>query len=293
MQNDVVKILGVSPAYFVSKYGTAFSCKQVRDELPMLKKLGFNSVQFEVFEKSMLSGWSSGGLNKAFRDAANIGLNVPVFVAHYIGRHFEVPSDPGILVAAAELKELLDLLKETDNSIPLAVPVMPLSKMIREEEAESLKSTACELIKELSMIAAIYNRRLILEIVPGSVVGCYHDFMEGEPWRSLDEKIGFLLDTGHANVCREEIPELIIKMNGRLRVLHISDNDGLVNLSLKPGDGDIDWIAVLTALDESGYRGSLELEIVSSSEEVEEQYREGLVVLKSFIGQQMRLKELV
>ncbi|MBQ7592225.1 MAG: sugar phosphate isomerase/epimerase [Clostridia bacterium] len=81
------------------------------------------------------------------------------------------------------------------------------------------------------------------------------------------EYVGVCLDTGHANIAGEDIPGMIRKLGGRLGSLHINDNFGLIgpiyeDLHLTPGYGRIDWKQVLEALSETGYSGTLNMELI-------------------------------
>ena len=220
MQNNADIKIGVSPAYFVSKYGTGFGCIEVMLELPVLKSLGFETVQFEIFDKAKIDSWK-GGIEFALKAAAESGITVSAFVAHYIGA---LEDDEAI----EEFESVLDLIKPIDLKVPVAVPVLP----------GGITASAVAAMLE----AADKNgRRLALEIVPGSAAGTYSTFLNDEPWKSLCNSSDVLLDTGHANVTGENIPELIKELGSRLMVLHLSDNNGVENLSLKPGDGNIDW----------------------------------------------------
>lgn len=73
------------------------------------------------------------------------------------------------------------------------------------------------------------------------------------------------LDTGHANISGQEIPDMIRAFRGELATVHLNDNYGRISpiyedLHLFPGYGRIDWNAVFEALREIGYRGALNIE---------------------------------
>lgn len=79
---------------------------------------------------------------------------------------------------------------------------------------------------------------------------------------SIDRvNVGITLDTSHANMCRQDIPDMIRCFGPHLIATHISDNDGSGDQHLIPGDGTIDWPSVMAAFREIGYEGTLNLEI--------------------------------
>jgi sugar phosphate isomerase/epimerase len=58
-----------------------------------------------------------------------------------------------------------------------------------------------------------------------------------------------------------ELPHVsILRLNKRLLHCHFSDNDGLTNVHWRPGEGKIDWPAVMAALKEVGYDDVISLE---------------------------------
>lgn len=72
------------------------------------------------------------------------------------------------------------------------------------------------------------------------------------------------LDLGHCNLWGKSPAALIRRFAGRLHHIHMNDNDGVNDLHLPPGTGTVDWPSVFQALRESGYDGTLTLEIFSS-----------------------------
>lgn len=84
------------------------------------------------------------------------------------------------------------------------------------------------------------------------------DAVDGHP------KLGFTLDTGWHLRQREYLPATIYKLGSRLKNLHVRDTDGLLNYSLPPGQGIVDWDHLLTALDDVGYDRFLVLEMANT-----------------------------
>lgn len=71
------------------------------------------------------------------------------------------------------------------------------------------------------------------------------------------------LDMGHCNLFGLSPSEMIARFAGRLHHVHLHDNDGRADLHLPPGAGTIDWRAVVGALKDSGYDGTITLEVFS------------------------------
>ncbi len=76
-----------------------------------------------------------------------------------------------------------------------------------------------------------------------------------------DSMVGICWDTGHANQTKCDQGRAMRAIGSRLRVLHINDNNyGFRDEHLLPFMGDVDWIAVLRALHEIHYQGTLNYE---------------------------------
>ncbi|MEW5946067.1 MAG: sugar phosphate isomerase/epimerase [bacterium] len=72
--------------------------------------------------------------------------------------------------------------------------------------------------------------------------------------------MGIALDTGHANL-NEEPASAVRNCGARLLCLHASDNNGVNDEHLIPGEGKIDWREVCRALGDAGYDGDFTVEI--------------------------------
>jgi len=280
MQNLGVKTIGVSPAYFLSLHGALFTPENVAVELKKLKSRGFSAVQLEVFDSAILSLWIQGGMELVAEEARRQEMKVSAFVAHFLGECFSSAASGDEEERLDRFGKILDMMEILSPQVPLIVPLLPF-----QDDAGTLKLKARERLSLWGDQAAARGRRLALEIVPGSVAGSYSAFLSDQFWSDLASKTGLLLDTGHAHVMGEDLPGLIRAMGGRLAALHLSDNDGKDNRSDPPGDGSVDWRALLGALGAGGFTGSLDLEISGSADLVREKYRKGReYLMKIFEG---------
>lgn len=73
-------------------------------------------------------------------------------------------------------------------------------------------------------------------------------------------RVGACLDTGHAYLAGDLYP-LVYKMAPYLRLLHVHDNNGHGDDHLPPGDGHVDWSALLKELVLVNFNGALILEL--------------------------------
>lgn len=73
------------------------------------------------------------------------------------------------------------------------------------------------------------------------------------------------LDTGHANIAGQDIPQMIRRFGNKLNSLHMNDNYGKIapiypDIHIFPGYGRVPWKEVFAALKEVGYGGTLNME---------------------------------
>jgi sugar phosphate isomerase/epimerase len=73
--------------------------------------------------------------------------------------------------------------------------------------------------------------------------------------------LGVTLDTSHANAARLDVAQAVREFGPFLVGTHISDNNGSGDQHLIPGNGTIDWPAVMAAFRETPYDGLFNLEI--------------------------------
>jgi sugar phosphate isomerase/epimerase len=78
-------------------------------------------------------------------------------------------------------------------------------------------------------------------------------------------EVGTCLDTGHAFLSGD-IQPLIKKLRGHLKMVHAHDNGGMQDDHFPPGDGRIDWEAMLRDLMNIEFRGALMLEMAGQAD---------------------------
>lgn len=100
-----------------------------------------------------------------------------------------------------------------------------------------------------------------------------------EAWDRLfsrypEEFLGLCYDTGHANmIWGRQAPEILAKYGERIFAVHLHDNHGKADEHLIPGEGTIDWQAVMEAVARSAYQAPLVLELVCGEKDADEYLR--------------------
>ena len=83
-----------------------------------------------------------------------------------------------------------------------------------------------------------------------------------EKIKDLDPLMGICLDIGHSFRCGHNPAEMLLKFKDRVYDMHIKDVEGQFEKAeaQKLGQGKIDLLSVIKALDKSGYTGSCSME---------------------------------
>lgn len=117
-------------------------------------------------------------------------------------------------------------------------------------------------VEELLVRAEELQIRLAVETAPDKVENERYppsreiaDFVRSlnSPWASV------CVDVNHSNL-GEDLAEAIANCTGIISSIHVSDNHGIREDHLPPGEGAIDFPAAMTALNDAGYTGPVNLE---------------------------------
>lgn len=76
-----------------------------------------------------------------------------------------------------------------------------------------------------------------------------------------DDMFVVCFDTGHAYAAGQEPSHMLKLLDGKVKVLHIHDNDGLNDLHLPPTFGTIDWNKLCKTLKETGFNGYVSTQV--------------------------------
>lgn len=269
---------GVSPAYFFSRYTTEFSVSDYIAGLDLLKRMGFEGYQLEVFHPDRLDEWLTQAPRLA-RRGNELGMSATQFVAHFL--LMATKDEPSLMsdLGYEQMKGVVEVTHLFPECTTITLPIAPFAPAAGTTiEADQYRRLWDRLMLKLLAMARIVESgglRLALELVPGSLIGSTEGFL-----RMMHEagntSIGYNFDTGHAWSSKEAIALIPAKLAGRIYGTHLKDNFGTENLALPPGDGSIPWPALLSALQAAGYEGSLDLEIACADKEaVEAAYRKG------------------
>jgi len=279
---------GISPAYFISRFSGNFGPEEIGSALPDIASLGYDAVQLELFRVEDIELWSAQRIVELRSCLDAEGLRVSQGVAHFLGDGFTSPqalerNDD------EQFKRTLEIFDAFEECRICTLPQPPFRYEPSSAHPDvalyrELRLRLLEKLHRFLRITESMGHSLALEILPYSVVGGSEGFLS--LYASLSQPdIGYNFDTGHALACKENLSLLPLKLGKLVYGTHLSDNHAGESLSLKPGDGIVEWMELLRSLDAAGYEGSLDIEIKCSPDRVEEEYREGLAALDAFTAQ--------
>ena len=125
------------------------------------------------------------------------------------------------------------------------------------------------------------NIRLAIEYEPGLMIENSNDV-----WKIISEdfkNIGLNLDTCHAAVLGEDIPEIIEKFEKKIFHTHISDCKNKTHFHLIPGLGEINFKEMFDSLKKIKYDGFLTAELYPYFENPNDAASNAFIYLKNLI----------
>ena len=128
--------------------------------------------------------------------------------------------------------------------------------LVEEERAERVKR-AGETLPRLADVAGAYGADICIEDLPRTCLG--RDSDEILAMLAYDDRLRVCFDANH--LFRENEADFIRKIGKKIATTHISDRDDINERHWLPGEGVVDWVAVMDALDEVGYDGNWIYEI--------------------------------
>ena len=122
-----------------------------------------------------------------------------------------------------------------------------------------------EFFSEIGDLAVGFGFDLLVENVfpiPGSIGNCCYPEEMAELMQLLnDPMFGICWDFGHANMAKVDHEKSLDIIAPWLRLLHIADNNAVIDEHTIPGYGNIPWDKVMKKLKEIGYAGDLNLNV--------------------------------
>lgn len=279
-------LIGVSPAYFISRYSHRFTPAEVADGLAAVAQLGCKGFQLEVYQREMLGEWLNGGAQWVRQRSLDLDLAATQFVAHFVMSAF---ADKKSLNSSSELEDMqlvLEIVSRFNECRTITVPLGvfdPGPTCGGDDYRMFFKRCTAKIGGLLEMVEKS-GRRMALEIMPAAIIGGVDGFLRLCENLGTDS-LGLNFDTGHAWAAKENLYLIPAKLGKRILGTHLCDNFAHENQSLCPGAGSIDWPRIINALQAVEYTGSYDLEIICRPDEVKQQYVQGYAFINDRLNQ--------
>jgi len=288
-------VIGVSPAYFISRYSNRFTPAEVAEGLMAISELGYQGFQLEVFHRDNLGLWVEEGARLVRERSKDLGLIVTQFVAHFMMKAFENPENLRSDWGDDDMKAVLEIVNQFDECRIITIPLGPFETSDVPSPAayrSHLDHFINRIVRLLEMVEES-GQRLALEILPFALIGGTEGFLRLCEQVGT-ETLGLNFDTGHAWASKENLYLIPAKLGKKILATHLCDNFGHENLSLRPGRGSIEWARLIKALQVAEYTGSYDLEIICEPQEVPLEYTQGRAFLEAVsqrLGSQKQIRQ--
>ncbi len=278
------EMIGVSPAFFISRFTNRFTPEDVAAGLKSLAPMGYQRFQLEVFHQESLPVWVRRGASLVRREANALKLKVSQFVAHFMLESFASPETLDSDAVVDEMRSVLEITARFEECPIVTVPIgaFQTSRNLSAKDYRRLFDRCVEKIGLLLELVEGSSQRLALEILPSAIVGGTDGFLRLCE-RLGNNDLGFNFDTGHAWASKENLCLIPAKLGRRIVGTHLCDNLGNENLSLRPGAGSIDWPGLIDSFRASGYQGGFDIEIICRPEEACDEYTQALAYLETLL----------
>lgn len=198
----------------------------------------------------------------------------------------ETVFEPSLCNPSEEIR--LQRIKYTEKCIDLAVQwgadciSVTSGKCLAGNPPEQAYLIFIESLTQLLNYAERRNIRIGIEYEPGLLIENAR-----EAKRLLDEcnhpLLGINLDLGHAEVAGESLGETIRLLEGKIHHIHLEDIKGRKHYHLVPGEGDIDFLEVLRALQFISYDRFIAFEIYTYPDDPDSAARRALAHMSNYM----------
>ncbi len=131
-----------------------------------------------------------------------------------------------------------------------------------DDNPERTREINFRMLEKLIPVAEEYDIKIALENMPGEGVPTSTPEMLVDYIDMMDsDRVVACLDTGHANLAKQNIVDFAKKLGSRTKTLHLHDNNGRMDDHYVPFLGLIGcWEEFMKTLKEAGYDGNINLE---------------------------------
>ncbi len=227
------------------------------EKLKEAKDLGYEYIDFDI-----ASSWSRPekeekyyrDLEKGIAVVKDAGLKINAVHLSF-GKRWD-PAEKWSGRRKKNVTGLVEIIRRLDPYGPFLYVLHgsfePIGKITRERRKKNL-------LASLKILCAATENTICLEILPRTCLLNTSEEAIEILERASEKNLKICLDTNH--FLREKTEDAILALGGRIATTHVSDHDYVDERHLLPGEGKIDWNAVLAALEKTGYKGVFNYEL--------------------------------
>jgi sugar phosphate isomerase/epimerase len=237
-------------------------------DLPRFVSVGFRVIELCLARDTEEFPWRDPGTIRSLRKAAE-GHGVTIWSVH-------APSvDNQVAAVDARVRQrFVDTLRRTlDVAEELGARVVPFHTGLSPDRVKAGSHSKAAMRSSLEAVA---EHARSLACVPGweNAPPGWVDFEPEEIVHWIlampADGMGFVCDTGHANLLGGDLEGYLPRLASRLASWHFNDNNGKEDIHLLPGRGTLDGRAVRKLREEMNYVGPLILEVWNDRDELQE-----------------------
>jgi sugar phosphate isomerase/epimerase len=253
----------------ITLFGIPPTPEDTLEAVEIVGRAGFEAIELELYDELLEEHTRDLGALKAILE--EYGMVVPSVMA-VEEKMFTL--DPEIRERAIrDFDELTDLIVELESPLVSVCGYMPPE--IRPQGTElytggpptavsvpddfswaEFWGGAVEQVRRCADIAARKGLTFTIETRANDVFSST-DAVLNVLKESGASNVGVILDVAHVHAGKEYLALVIPKLNGQIKLVHLSDNDGTQAYHHSPGTGNIDFLAVIASLGHTGYDGYL------------------------------------
>ena len=224
----------------------------VKKDLGELKAAGINSVELDVF--GMHYAWAFEKLLKSsLREVTKAGVTLNS--VHYpFGVTWMDLASPWEADRLEIVKWIGKQIRTVDEFRPRAHVFHPGGDGIKACDADEYMTKLCDSVNRLADLTDAY---VCIEIMVGGEL--FNTVDKAEKLLERVPKANIVLDVNH--LLHDKPEEAVLRLGDRIKTLHISDYDFVYERHLMPLEGKINWNAVISALEKTGYDGRFNYEL--------------------------------
>jgi sugar phosphate isomerase/epimerase len=152
-----------------------------------------------------------------------------------------------------------NMIKECSRIMALCKPlnphkyiIHPSSEPITDDERSIRMEHSIASLKILTEEVKKYKAQLVIEDLPRTCLGNTSDEIL-KIVNTVGNGIGVCFDSNH--LLHEKPEEFVLNVGDLIKTVHMSDYDGIDERHWLPGEGIINWVNVISALVNNGYKG--------------------------------------